>query len=172
MQFLPTRILDDWMRQRPLTHTVTDDLNSFTLLALHTLLKHLRTRNQAGPTEEELLALLSAQCPYELWMNRQAVRDTIKQLVEEAEDSDESVDSQASTCSAAFAPFVPALDEMLKVNDEQRWEMHDRRARGTLGELEHDSRKTSEYYQKYFQAFRKLPELNEVDEGAESDAQP
>ena len=66
-------------------------------------------------------------------MNRQAVRDTIKQLVEEAEDSDESVDSQASTCSAAFAPFVPALDKMLKVNDEQWSEMHDRRARGTLG---------------------------------------
>ena len=133
MQFLPTRVLDDWMRSRPLTHTVTDDLNAFTILTLRTLLHRCRTYNEAGPIEEELFTLLSARELHELWMNRQAVRDTIKQLMEEAEDSDESVDSQASTCSAAFAPFVPALDKMLKVNDEQWSEMHDRRTRGTLG---------------------------------------
>ena len=161
MQFLPTRILDDWMRQRPLTHTVTDDLNSFTLLALHTLLKHLRTRNQAGPTEEELLALLSAQCPYELWMNRQQVRDVLKQIVEAADDSDsseESVDSLASTCSVEFSPYVPALHEMLRVNDDHRWEMHELRAEGQLGRLDADRQSVRRYYEEYLGALSRLSE--------------
>ena len=40
LQFLPTRVLDDWMRARPGARPVLpDDLNAFTLVALRALLK-------------------------------------------------------------------------------------------------------------------------------------
>ncbi|RDX55287.1 hypothetical protein OH76DRAFT_1396686 [Lentinus brumalis] len=160
IQFIPTRVLDDLMQRRPLTHTVTDDLSSFTIVALRALLIRLSTEGHADAMEEQLLALLSAQCPFELWMNRQQVRDEIKQLAEEAEDSDASADSQASTCSRHFAPFVPALHEMLQVNDEQRWEMHRLRAEGRLGHLEDDSESPAaeQYYRDYIRAVTKMPE--------------
>ncbi|KAI0751146.1 hypothetical protein C8Q80DRAFT_1352200 [Daedaleopsis nitida] len=160
VQFVPTRILDDWMRNRPLTHTATDDLNSFTLLVLRTLLARLASQGAAGATEHELLALLSAQCPHELWMNRQQVRDVLKRLADDSDDRSEvSADSAASTCSTGFAPFVPALDEMLRVNDEHRWEMHQLRAEGSLERLERDRQRVGGYYDEYVSACHRLTEV-------------
>ncbi|KAI0692186.1 hypothetical protein C8T65DRAFT_745247 [Cerioporus squamosus] len=161
IQFIPTRVLDDLMRRRPLSHTVTDDLSSFTIVILRALLKCTCSHGQADPTEERLLSLLSAQCPFELWMNRQQVRDILQELAEEAENSDGSVDSQISTCSRDFAPFVPALHEMLQVNDEQRWEMHRLRAEGRLDRVNHSLESTHRYYEDYTRAVTKIPEEKE-----------
>ncbi|RPD67474.1 hypothetical protein L226DRAFT_566179 [Lentinus tigrinus ALCF2SS1-7] len=158
IQFIPTRLLDDLIQRRPLTHTVTDDLSSFTIVTLRALLKRISTEGQSDTTEQELLALLSTQSPFQLWQNRQQVRDMIKGFAEEAEDSDGSVDSRASSCSRGFAPFVPALHDMLEVNDEQRWETHRLRAEGKLDRITADSQITEQYYREYLRALRRMPE--------------
>ena len=157
---MPTRLLDDLMRRRPLTHTVTDDLNSFTLVTLRALLKRSCDQGEADRAEEELFALLSAQCPFQLWQNRQQVRDVIQALAEDAEDSDatSASSSEASTCSRHFAPFVPALHDMLQVNDEQRWEMHRLRAEGKLDCGLSDPQSTEQYYGEYLRALSKMPD--------------
>ena len=165
IQLLPTRILDDWMRQRPTTSPVLpDDLNSFTLVALRTLLKRAVDNGRAGAAEQELLVLLAAPGPYELWMNRQELRDALRRLAEEIEgsgssaSSDESgsVGSESSSCGPDFAPFAPALRDMLEVNETQRWEAHRRRAEGSLEEMNGDGRTILRMYGEYMNAFNGL----------------
>lgn len=121
LAFLPERILDDCLRGREPVHTVPDDLNAFTIVMLRTLLARSAT-DPEREAEREMLEQLGAECPNELWANRQAVRDRIRTVADEVEEG-------RAAGLPGIAPYVRGLRDMMDVNEEQRWELQARRGR-------------------------------------------
>lgn len=168
IRFLPERILDDCLRGREPTQTVPDDLNAFTIVALRTLLARASSEGTCGNAEDEMLALLGTECPNELWENRQEVRDRIRMLADEVDEPQSRcrragvavVDPGSSGLvgdsgrSRGITPFVSGLRNMMEVNEDQRWELQGRRARGSS--LEEGVEQTAGYYGRYLGAVQTL----------------